>query len=124
MCMSKGTNFYGSHILMKISIQSINPRKKYFHVLPASYSPFLLRCSLLPVSIVTQKSYNKSIIAIPWVGQSGEIYRIGPRYRPSLQSGRYGPSHTEYFLVLPSQSDWSVRGQYFPIFPARYCTCL
>ena len=31
---------------------------------------------LFPVPIVMQKSYNKSIIAIPQVGQYGEIFRI------------------------------------------------
>ena len=40
--------------------------------------------------IVTRKSYNKSIIAIPRVGHDGEIFR----YR----------SRTDYLPVLPSQS--------------------
>ena len=39
------------------------------------YCPLVIARSLLPVPIVTRKSYNKSIIAIPQIGQYGEIFR-------------------------------------------------
>ena len=48
--------------------------------------------SLLPVPIAMQKLYNKFIIAIPMVGQYGEIFRSQSRYPTTLWSGRYGRS--------------------------------
>ena len=51
------------------------------------YCPLVIACAYRDarVPIETRKSYNKSIIAIPWVGQYGEIFRSQPRYRPSLR---------------------------------------
>ena len=77
-------------------------RGQYFPVLPARYCLCIETLVIAP--IVTRKSYNKYIIAIPRVGQYGEIFRSLPRYHPSLQSGRYGQFLTEYIPVLPSQS--------------------
>ena len=50
------------------------------------------------------KSYNKYIIAVPWVGQYGEIFSSRVMYCPSLRSGQYFHPRTEYFPILPAQS--------------------
>ena len=59
-------------------------RGQYFTILPVPIEMLVI----LPV-LVTRKSYYKYIIAIPPVGQYGEIFRSRPRYHPSLRSGRY-----------------------------------
>ena len=71
------------------------------HVIARAYSD----ATLLSVPIATRKLciLLQFLGVIPQVGQYGEIFRSRPRYRPSLQSGRYGRSRTEYFprIALP-----------------------
>ena len=50
------------------------------------------------------KSYNKSIIALPLVGQYGEIFSSLVLYCPSLRSGLYYHLRAEYFPILPTRS--------------------
>ena len=52
----------------------------------------------------TVQSYNKSIIALPRVGQYGKIFSSLVLYCPSLRSGQYCHHRAEYFPILPSQS--------------------
>ena len=52
----------------------------------------------------TVQSYNKSIIALPRVGQYGKIFSSLVLYCPSLRSGQYCHHQAEYFPILPSQS--------------------
>ena len=54
---------------------------------------------LLPLPIVTRKSYNKNFIAIPRVWQYGEMFYSRPWYHPSLRLGRYGKSQTEIIYI-------------------------
>ena len=81
-----------------VSLRAIFPR------IARSLLPVLIETLVLPMPIVTRKSFNKTIITLPRVGQYREIFRSLPRYRPSLRLGWYGQSRMEYLPVLPSQS--------------------